>query len=632
MMGKPYLALALVGIAACHAASLDPVTDRMKALFSQSDADRDGVLSPAEQEQATASVKDAYGETWARRIRSMFAHAATPADRSVAHAAWLAQIEAYARPPVKETVLIPMRDGKCLATDIYRPCGGGPFPVLLSRTPYSRRKHAPPEGGYTRDGYAYVIQDMRGRFDSDGENLPFVGCGWGEHQDGADTVAWLRKQPWCDGNIGTVGGSAGGITQNLLAGAAPEGLKAQYVSVAAADLYADAVYTGGALRKADAEGWIVGNGFDPRAMENIRAHPSYDGYWQTLDTTRKFPRMTVPAVHVGGWFDMFAQATINEFAGRQHAGGVGARGAQKLVMGPWTHAVGHMPVGDLRFPDADRVPERYGPERWFAHTLCGDDNGIDNEPAVMYYVMGDAKTPGAPGNEWRTATDWPVPATETAAYLTRDGGLAFERPDATVEACREYVFCPTNPCPTIGGNNLNLARGPMNQNRIESRGDVVLFTSTPLAKPLEVTGRVRAAVFVSSSALDTDLSVRLCDVYPDGTSYLIAEGLLRLRHRHSMERAEPLMPGRIEEVVVDCWSTSIVFNKGHRIRATVTSGNYPRFDVNPGTGVPWSDSGAWVSQTNRFYCGGAHPSRLLLPVVGTSPRAAPTKVVAQPKP
>ncbi len=412
---KPYLALALVGITACHAASRDPVADRMKALFPQSDADRDGVLSPAEQEHATASVRDAYGEAWARRIRNMFAHAETPTDRSVARAAWLAQIEAYARPPVKETVLIPMRDGKRLATDIYRPTGDGPFPVLLSRTPYSRRKHAPPEGGYTRDGYAYVVQDMRGRFDSEGENLPFVGCGWGEHQDGVDTVAWLREQPWCDGNIGTVGGSAGGITQNLLAGAAPEGLKAQYVSVAAADLYADAVYTGGALRKADAEGWIVGNGFDPRAMETIRAHPAYDGYWQTLDSARKFTQMNVPAVHVGGWFDMFAQATLNEFAGRQHAGGVGARGAQKLVMGPWTHAVGHMPVGDLRFPDADRVPERYGPERWFAHTLCGDDNGIDKEPAVIYYVMGDAKTPGAPGTEWRTAADWPVPSTETAA-------------------------------------------------------------------------------------------------------------------------------------------------------------------------------------------------------------------------
>jgi hypothetical protein len=525
------------------------------------------------------------------------------------------QVSDYASPPVVTTVMIAMRDGKRLATDIYRPRGDGPFPVVLSRTPYNRKKKGQGGEGFTRDGFAFAVQDMRGRFDSEGENLPFVGCGWGEHQDGVDTVAWLRKQPWCNGSVGTIGGSAGGITQNLLAGAAPDGLKAQYISVAAASLYPDAAYIGGAFRKADIENWLSGNKFAPEALDIMRARPTYDDYWRTFDTGLKFAQMNAPAIHIGGWFDMFAQATIDEFVGRQHLGAAGARGTQKLIMGPWTHGIGHMPVGELRFPDAERVPAPYDARRWFAHYLRGEANGSETLPAVAYYVMGDAKTPGAPGNVWRSADDWPVPAQVTPAYLTRDGTLAFERPGGA-ETYAEYTFDPTNPCPTVGGNNLTLARGPMDQSGIESRSDVLLFTSAPLEAPLEVTGRVTASVFISSSAADTDLSVRLCDVYPDGTSYLMAEGILRLRYRRSKERPEPLTPGAVEEVTVDCWSTSIVFNKGHRIRASLTSSNYPRFDVNPGTGEPWSQDGAKVRQTNRIYCDAAHASRLLLPVVG----------------
>ena len=241
-----------------------------------------------------------------------------------------------------------------------------------------------------------------------------------------------------------------------------------------------------------------------------------------------------------------------------------------------------MPVGELKFPNSNRCPATYDAGRWFDHYLNGEDNGVEKEPAVPYYVMGDTSTPGAPGNEWRHADDWPVPAKETPVLLL-DATASSRRtsPPSEDAAHVEFTFDPANPCPTIGGNNLTIDRGPMNQNRIESRGDVVLFTSEPLAEPLEVTGRVKAKVFVSSSAADTDLSVRLCDVYPDGKSYLIAEGMLRLRYRKSLEKPEPLTPGKIEEVTVDCWSTSMIFNKGHRIRATVTSSNYPALRREP---------------------------------------------------
>jgi hypothetical protein len=611
----PVLLVPVLALVPWRVSGDDAVAAKLLALFSQFDADHNGLLSPEEQARAVDQVKTTYGDKWAQQVQTMFGQAASP-DKSISTANWSQQVAAYAHGAAKQTAMVAMRDGVHLATDFYLPTGNGPFPVILSRTPYDRLKGQGGASGLTGSAYVYVIQDMRGRFASEGENLPFIGCGWSEHQDGVDTIAWLRQQPWCNGKIGTVGGSALGITQNLVAGAAPEGLTAQFLSVAAASLYSDATYTGGAFRKIDTENWAAENKFDPRAASIIRSHPSYDDYWKQFDTSLKFDVMNVPAVHNGGWFDIFTQGVLDEFVGRQHHGAPGSRGAQKLVMGPWTHSLGKMPVGELTFPHS-AMPSQISSARWFAHYLQGQENGVEREPAVTYYVMGDTSSPGAPGNEWRHADDWPIPATETPFYFSRDRLLIANRPADVPDSRVEYTFDPSNPCPTIGGNNLTIARGPMNQNAIENRSDVVSFTTEPLALPIEVTGRVTAEISISSSAVDTDLSVRLCDVYPDGKSYLIAEGMRRLRYRHSLEKPELLTPGKIEQVTVDCWSTSIIFNKGHQIRATITSSNYPRFDLNPGTGEQWSVSGAKVKQTNHIGCDFDHQSFLLLPVVTT---------------
>lgn len=612
-MKRSLLILAASLSVVSFAASADEaLAAKMKALFPKADADRDGVLSAIEQEQAADYVKMAYGEQWSQKILGMFSRAAA-GDKTVSAEAWLKQVAENTGEVAKRTEKIAMRDGVKLATDIYLPAGPGPFPVILARTPYNRQKHNEGAQNWARAGFAFVNQDMRGRFESEGENIPFIGCGWCEHQDGVDTMEWIKKQPWCQGGIATIGGSAGGITQNFLAGTAPEGLKAQYISVAPADMYSDVSYIGSAFRKADVENWINGNQFDPKALAIHREHPSYDDYWRANDTHTKFAVMNVPAVNIGGWFDMFAQGTIEQFIGRQHQGAAGSKGTQKLIMGPWHHGIGHMPAGELTFPQADRVPAQYSPGRWFEHYLAGVDNGVEKEPAVAYYVMGDTSTSGAPGNEWRYADDWPIPAKETPVYLTQDKRVGLNAPKET-EAYHEYTFDPANPCPTIGGNNLTIARGPMDQRKAEGREDAVVFTSAELDKPVEVTGRVMAKIFVSSSAADTDLSVRICDVYPDGRSMLICEGMQRLRYRKSREKPEPLVAGKIEEVTVDCWSTSIVFNAGHRVRVMVTSSNFPRFDVNPGTGQPWSEEGEKVKQVNRIYCDAAHPSRLVVPI------------------
>jgi len=519
----------------------------------------------------------------------------------------------------KQTVMVPMADGVRLATDVYLPDGEGPWPVILERTPYNRRG-----GGAAavaaRLGYAGVIQDVRGRFESEGENLPFIGCGWVDHADGADTIAWIRKQTWSNGKIGTFGGSAGGITQNLTAGAAPDGLVCQYIVVAAANLYTDAAYPGGALRKEQVEQWTSQHHFDPKAMDVWREHPAFDAYWQRFDSTGKHAVMNAPAVHVGGWFDTFSQGTIDAFAGRQYAGGPGARGRQKLVMGPWTHGgIAQPKQGDLVFRDSI-PPLTYDMIQWFACHLKGGSQVIMDEPAVAYYVMGDCSSADAPGNAWRFAPRWPIPATETPYYFGKGGGLSTERP-AAGEAVAEYTFDPADPCPTIGGRNLTIPAGPMNQNPIEGRKDVLTFTTAPLEAPLEVTGRVVARLFVASSAVDTDLSVRLSDVYPDGASYIMTDGILRLRYRESLADPKPLEPGKVYEVAVDCWSTSVVFNKGHRIRVTVTSSNYPRYDLNPGTGKPWAEGCESLKQANRIFCDAAHPSRIVLPVVEARPAA-----------
>ncbi len=596
----------------CNASADEAVAAKMRALFPKADADQSGSLSLAEQARAVEFVKATYGAQWSRQIEVMFGRAAK--DGSVSVEAWQRVVAIFAQPPAKKTEMITMRDGVPLATDLFFPSGDGPFPVVLSRTPYSRVKRSQEAASFVRQGWVFVIQDMRGRFDSKGENLPFIGCGWGEHEDGVDTLEWLKKQPWCNGRFVTIGGSAGGITQNLLAGAAPQGLKAQYISVASSSMYEGASYIGGAFRKADVENWMTGNKYDPQALQIARDHPNDDDYWAKFDTTKRFDRMNVPAVHVGGWFDMFLQGTIDQFTGRQHRGAPGAKGTQKLIIGPWQHAIGKMPAGQLTFPNATRIPQAYDALRWFTHYLNGTDNGIDKEPAVAYYVMGDTSTPGAPGNEWRYADDWPIPAKETAVYLTADKKLSLKAPEAGA-APHEYTFDPASPCPTVGGHNLTIDRGSMDQRKIESRDDVLVFTSDVLDKPVEVTGRIFAKIFVSSSAADTDLSIRLCDVYPDGRSMLIAEGMQRLRYRKSREKPEPLTPGQIEEVSVDCWSTSQIFNTGHRVRVTLTSSNFPRFDVNPGTAQPWTETGEKVKQTNRIHCDAEHPSRIIVPVV-----------------
>ncbi|MBL9127282.1 MAG: CocE/NonD family hydrolase, partial [Verrucomicrobiales bacterium] len=511
----------------------------------------------------------------------------------------------------RRTVTVTTTDGVRLATDVWLPSGTGPFPTILARTPYNRESAASFGRDGSRRGYAVVVQDTRGRYGSDGENLPFHRDG----PDGAETLIWIRRQPWSNGRVGTWGGSAGAITQFQLAGMRDQPLDAQFLVVGAPNLR-EVVYTGGVFRKSLVEDWIRITRFASNALSIWESHPAYDAYWKERDASRAYRSVHAAAVHVGGWWDIFAQSTIDAFVGYQDQGGRGARGKQKLVMGPWAHAVLRDTSGQLTFPDAKNPPgDTEDAWRWFDRTLRDLDNGADRDPAVRYYVVGDVSDPASPGNRWRTSDVWPPPgARPTRFYLGSDRSLSTTPPPSRNAESLAYVYHPTNPVPTVGGIQLTLPAGPMDQRSIEARDDVLVFDSPVLEHPLEVTGRVRAELWVASDAPDTDFFVRLCDVYPDGRSFNLCEGMLRARFRSGPDRERFLVPDRPTRLALDLWSTSVVFNKGHRLRVHVTSSSSPGFDPNPNTGAPFRSDTAVRPARNRVFVDARRPSHLVLPV------------------
>lgn len=520
-----------------------------------------------------------------------------------------------AEPYVKSSHMVPMRDSVRLATDVYRPAKlRGPFPVILVRTPYDKNKIGPELArAVCRRNYALVAQDMRGRFASEGTDaLVFHNDGWNERRDGHDTLRWIAENSMFEDNIGTWGGSALGIVQNMQAPGAPSALKAQYVVVAFSNMYAQAAYQGGAFRKALVEGWLSKNEFGPANLQTVLEHPTYDQLWDELNPETQAFEVNAPAVFKGGWYDVFLQGTINSFTTIQRRGGPRAQGKCRLIIGPWAHGK----FDTLEYPPNSRQPppaeEAF---RWFDYWLKGIDTGVAQDKPVYYYVMGDPTDRKAPGNYWRAAERWPPPVKEVEAYLHKDGLLRLEPPQSD-DATLTYRYDPKFPVPTVGGQNLNLPLGPMDQREVERRDDVLVFSTPPLKEPIEVTGRIVARLFVSSDCPDTDFTVKLADVYPDGRSMLVTDGILRARYRHSKEYGVMMQPGEVYKIEVDLWSTSLVFNRGHQIRIAVSSSNFPRFQKNLNTGGPVHEDGRGQAATNTLHLSRKHPSHVVLPVYG----------------
>jgi len=515
----------------------------------------------------------------------------------------------------KTTYMVEMTDGTDLATDVYLPDGTGPWPVVLYRTPYDKNSDGVGSWpSWNNSGYVVVSQDIRGCYGSEDIFRGFYDDGWGANKDGYDTVVWILAQTWCNGQIGSIGGSARGISQNMLAGSVPPGLVCQHVGVATSNFFTQAIFQGGEYRRKLAEGWMGGRG--PEALQYLHdvmmAHPTYDSYWVLQNFEDRYSLVNWPMVNVGGWYDIFLQGTINNFVGIQHNGQPGADGNQKLVIGPYGHGDGD---GGFDWP-AGGAPAAYGSSMaWLNYWIKGMSTGVMDQPPVCYYVLGDVDDLDGPGNEWRFADDWPVPATDIPFYFHQGGVLNTARPTGS-EPSDTYVYDPTDPVPNLGGRNLSDPNGPYDQRPVESRDDVILFTTPVLQEYVEITGKVLVTLHASSDALDTDFTAILCDVYPDGRSMNVCDGIIRARLRNSMTTEELMVPGTIYEFEIDLWETCIAFNAGHRIRVEISSSNYPRFDANPNTGEPFNQHTHTVPATNTIYHDAAYPSHILFRVTG----------------
>ena len=572
---------------------------------------------------------------------------------------------------VEKDIMVPMRDGVRLATDVWIPAGR-PAPVLLVRLPYGKDMVAlyayglvPNFFALIEAGYAVVYQDCRGTFRSGGEFTPMVN----EPSDGADTVAWLVEQPWCDGNIGTFGASYLGFVQWASASASDH-LKAIAPAVTTTDYYATPWYSeGGALSLHAIQTWTTlmalagaqramaaGSG-DPQALmglvgmaadpdshlaelpvrvrpllekqwpwwAEILAHPARDQFWRDLSVAERFADITVPALNIGGWFDIFAGSTARTFTELKKRGGSAeARDGQRLIIGPWDHlnSTGVYPdrqfglMADARYADLTGAHQRFF-DRW----LRGRAGALDGSAPVRIFVMGL--------DQWRDEQDWPLPDTSYVDYYLDssgrantadgDGGLGAEPPGR--QHADTYLYDPRRPVPTLGGRVMSPATaneaGPVDQRRAESRDDVLCYTTPVLERPVEVTGHVSLTLFAASSAPDTDFTGKLVDVFPDGRAIFLTDGILRARYRNSLADPELLTAGQIYELAIDLSVTSNVFLPGHRIRLEVSSSNFPRFDRNTNTGGTITEDSEDDVQVavNRIFHGPGHPSRLVLPVI-----------------
>ncbi len=510
----------------------------------------------------------------------------------------------------KTTSMVPMRDGIKLATDVYRPIfRSSPHGAILIRTTYNKDPISIVGILGILRGWPVVIQDVRGRYASEGIDTGFKN----DSTDGSDTLAWIANQSWSNGKIVTYGLSALGIVQYCLAGTNPPNLSCQYVQVATPNLYKHAAFQGGEFRKNLVEDWLNDQESD-YLIEEIKDNENFTlGYWGNVTLDDNWEDVNVPAIHIGGWYDIFSQGTIEGYLGYQHSAGSGAQGKSKLIMGPWTHT-GFLSrtQGELTYPrnSLDRFSLQMFRDMVRLYVL-NDTDKYSGWPTVSYYVMGDVDDANAPGNEWRYADDWPIPADDVSWYFQSDGLLTTE--PAGMADPLMYTYDPMNPAPTVGGKNLYSPAGPYDQSSVENRSDVLVFTSDVLEKPFEATGPLKARLFVSSDCPDTDFTVKLTDVYPDGRSMFITDGILRMRNRNGQDHWEFIEPGSIYEVEVDLWSTSYIWNTGHRIRVQVSSSNYPRFLNNPNTVDGIGKNTTYTIAQNTLYIDMTHPSCIILP-------------------
>ena len=621
---------------------------------------------------------------------------------------------------VAKDVMVPMRDGVRLATDIYRPAVDGEpvndlLPTILGRTSYDKTWPElwvePVANFFTPRGYAVALQDLRGRGQSKGTGQYYHSANVHEGEDGYDTIEWIAARPWSNSKVGMVGSSHGGIVQTAASLTRPPHLKALWVDVAPIDLFTHGARRGGAMwldmfaalflhaydshelrddpeaRSQVVDGWqnlqdyLCSMPFRPGKtplkavpnLEKVLFHYYYDGeyndFWsqEICDQARYFHKAAdIPAVFSGGWYDPFAVAMTGQFQAMAEQNS----SPQRLLMGPWNH--GGMRFGTTYCGDVDLGPDaRYGPTklneqrlRWFDRWLKGVENGVDEDPPVRIFVMGggdgrrNADGRLNHGGRWRDERRWPLARTSHQEhYLHSDGRLSTE-PPGPGDRSISYTHDPEHPVPTVASAILGLYRlqelpegvrerhlAPRYRMRnmvldggghqkeepgmfgarppyplLCDRPDVLVFQSDPLSQDMEVTGAIEADLWVSSSAVDTDFTAKLLDVYPPSTDYPegyhlnLSDSIIRARYRDGFEQEELMEPGEVYRVRISLPPTSNLFKAGHRVRVDIASSSFPKFDVNPNTGEPLGRHTHTVNAVNTVYMDEARPSHVVLPI------------------
>ena len=542
---------------------------------------------------------------------------------------------------------IPMRDGVQLSANLFRPAGNGRFPVILQRVPYGVSGY-PECDFWVKRGYAFMEQDCRGRFDSEGTFYPFVD----DAKDGYDTLTWISQQEWSDGTIGMYGLSYWGSVQWLVAPLQHPNLKAISPSVICGDYWKRSYWCDGAFSLALSSLWLCLEvsarssdlnlipaydlkdfflhlplidldehaGRRSQFWRDYLTHSQDDAFWKRISIRDKYDSIDIPVFIMGGWYDYYAGEGFTNFVNLKAAGK-----KAKIIMGPWSHMISSSTgVGELDFGAHSKIELRELLWRWYEELLQGKKNGILDEPPVTIFVMGT--------NEWRHENEWPLARTKFTPYYlhsngdarsnTEGGSLSLTPPGH--EPPDLFRYDPANPVWTLGGNHSIcwpeayhvIQPGPFDQRKVEEREDVLVYTSPALEADVEVTGPVSVVLHAASSAPDTDFVARLVDVYPDGRAINITEGVIRARFRESVHQPPKLMqPGITYEFRIELQPTSNVFKKGHRIRLDVTSSCFPLWDRNPNTGHP-QGMDAELRVADQTVChDAAHLSHILLPII-----------------
>lgn len=532
-------------------------------------------------------------------------------------------------------VRIPLRDGSTLAADLVLPAEV-PAPAVVMRTPYGRSNERSTQraDAFAKAGYVAVWVDVRGRGDSDGTFEPYRNDG----VDGVDVIDWVAAQDWCDGAVTTYGGSYPGRIQWLTALHRPAALRAMIVLVTPSDPFVEnptgvpgpmhahwyRMTDGRAMQYTEAVDWMEvyrhrplasldeAAGFRSERWREECRHQLLDEWWEPVRYQHRIAEVDVPVLHISGWYDDEEIGTPANFAAMTATGRTG----QRLLMGPWGHQVNAgRRLGELDFGH-DSVLDL---EAVMAGFL--DEVVRGREPAslpVRIFLMG--------ANEWLDLDAWPPPGVQLREWFLDSGGRANSRfGDGRLTSAPadsppdEWLHDPDRPVPFITEQSSAQIGGPDDYAGVETRGDVLVYTSEPLAEPLDVIGPVRLVAHVATSAADTDVCAKLLDVHPNGFAQRLCDGLVRLRYRDGHEQASPVDPGTVYEVEVVMWDTAQRFLPGHRIRVEVASSAHPKYAVNLGIDGDQTLATDGVLARNVLHHDRARPSRLILPVVPTVP-------------